>query len=134
MEMDEKEKQMNNASDKPTKLYPKIESFKEYYTGKMHVAITVEGNDQISFSHSQPGDFGDGQRALIHIEDGKNYKDMLYPSLRILKEEGESYAISKWMELAENGTDAIEISLSFEEEADPKDILIGKKAETDAEE
>ena len=41
MEMDEKEKQMNNASDKTTELYPKIESFKEYYTGKMHVEITV---------------------------------------------------------------------------------------------
>ncbi len=124
--MDEKEKQMNNASDKPTKLYPKIESFKEYYTGKMHVAITVEGNDQISFSHSQPGDFGDGQRALIHIEDGKNYKDMLYPSLRILKEEGESQMISNFMTFAKDGSKVIETSLSFHEEADPYDILLGK--------
>ena len=125
--MDEKDIKKIIAYDSPTKLNPKIKSFREYYTGRMYVMIAVEGNDQISFSLSHPGDFGDGQRALIHIEDGKNYKDMLYPSLRILKEEGESQMISNFMTFAKDGGKVIETSLSFHEEAAPKEILVGKK-------
>ena len=124
--MRRKENQKISASAKPSECLPRIESFKDYYTGRMYALFIFDRDTHLSLSH--PGDFGDGQKALIHLEDGKNYKDLLFPSLKVLKEKGTSEMISKLMVFAERGTEAIEVSLSYHEEADPKDILVGKKA------
>ena len=113
-----------NASDKADRDRPKIESFREYYTGAMYILARTD--DKTHISHSQPGDFGHGQRALIHIEDGKNYKDMLFPSLEVLKEGGSSPAISSFTMFASRGKEIIEKQLSRYQEANPDSILVGK--------
>ena len=113
-----------NASDESDINRPRIESFREYYTGRMYILARTDNKTHIS--HSQPGDFGHGQRALLHIKDGKNFKDMLFPSLEVVNEGGSSNAISGFTVFASRGKKIIEETISGYEEATPDSILIGK--------
>lgn len=71
-----------------------IESYKDIYTGDMHDFVSFGNGAHASISDR--GDFGDGDIALIHAEDGEgNYQDMLFPSKRVVNESGKSETIER---------------------------------------
>ncbi len=80
----------------------KIESYKDIYDGDMFKF--VDFTDAYA-AMSRMGEFGDGQKAVIHLEDKNGaYRDMLFPSMRVIGEQGESEHFDRmvrkhWMEI-----------------------------------
>ena len=109
----------------PVEDAPRIMTYKKYYTGRMYPLFWFSPRTHLSLSH--PGDFGNGQEALIHLEDEKgNSKDMLFPSLKVLESHGDSEDIRKLMVFAERSGKAIRASMVRHSKAKPSDILIGR--------
>ena len=74
-----------------------IESYKGIYSGDMHDFVSFGNAAHASISDM--GDFGDGDIALIHAEDGEgNYQDMLFPSKRVVNESGKSETIERLLD------------------------------------
>ena len=109
--VNKKEEQQTNEVASINAMYaPRIFSYKKYYTGKMNSVYKFTPKTHVSVSGL--GDFGHGQKAILHFEDEHgNYKDALYPSLEVLGASGTSKAMKQLQNCVEVVPDVIDIIL-----------------------
>ena len=83
------------------------------FTTKTHVSVSGLGN------------FGDGQKAILHFEDEQgNYKDELYPSLEVLGASGTSKTMKQLQNCVNVVPDVIDIILKACPHAKKREILL----------
>ena len=119
-----RERARHSAAKAINAMYaPRIFSYKKYYTGKMYSAYKFTTKTHVSVSGL--GNFGHGQKALLHFEDEQgNYKDELYPSLEILGESGTSKAMKQLQNCVEVVPNVIDFILKCVPHAKKREILL----------
>ena len=87
------------ANPDDLKVENKIESYKENYDGAFYDIVKFTDDDHVSVSDM--GDFGDGDIAIFHAEDGSGaYLDWLFPSMKTVGKQGKSKTLDNLVRIA----------------------------------
>lgn len=97
-----------DMDDKPgaVKATNMVHSYTSHYDGDMHELLILSKTAHVSISNMR--DFGNGDVALLHAEDGQGaYRDLLFPSLQMVEEQGTSEEIERLVRYVSLSRDAV---------------------------